>query len=376
MKKKSINKLKKLSIISVVLLSISSIILYLYKIYQNIEISKENYRVERVYSTTEAQTVENIEKNSIKIADVIENVTRKVVGISKLKNTGSSIFSRSTESELGLGTGFIVSEDGYIVSNEHVTGSKYSQCYVTLENGNNYQANVIWSDSDLDLSIIKINAKNLEYIKLGDSNKIRVGEAVYAIGNPIGHEFQRTVTKGIVSGINRTIKIVENEKEMYMEDLIQTDATINEGNSGGALINEVGELLGINTIKITDAEGIGFAIPINVIKPVLEKLIKFKEIQEVSLGIHAFDKEVIPYLNSGLKFESGIYVVSIDDNSVLKDKLIVGDIIESIDTKNINKMNELRNILWSKNPGDKVVLKVKRNSEIFDIEVELKSKTY
>ena len=103
------------------------------------------------------------------------------MGISKLKNAGSSIFSKSTESELGLGTGFIVSEDGYIVSNEHVTGSKYSQCYVTLENGYNYEATVVWSDSDLDLSLIKIDSKNLEYVSLGDSSKIRVGETVYDI---------------------------------------------------------------------------------------------------------------------------------------------------------------------------------------------------
>lgn len=334
----------------------------------------ENITYKSDYTAVKQSTKyeENVEKSS---ENIIENASKKIVGISKLDSSPMWLFDTKNNS-VGIGSGIIISENGYILTNEHVAGGKYSNVYVTLDNGVKYNSNVIWSDKDLDLAIVKIAAENLEYMMLGDSDNISLGESVYAIGNPIGHEFQRTVTKGIVSGINRTIKIVENEKEMYMEDLIQTDATINEGNSGGALINEVGELLGINTIKITDAEGIGFAIPINVIKPILEKLIKFKEIQEVSLGIHAFDKEVIPYLNSGLKFESGIYVVSIDDNSVLKDKLVVGDIIESIDTKNINKMNELRNILWSKNPGDKVVLKVKRNSEIFDVEVELKSKTY
>lgn len=187
--------------------------------------------------------MENVEENSTKVADIIEETTRKVVGISKLKNTGSSIFSNSTESELGLGTGVIVTEDGYILSNEHVTGAKFSKCYVTLENGTTYDGTVVWSDSDLDLSVTKINAKNLEYVTLGDSSKIRVGETVYAIGNPIGFEFRRTVTSGIISAKNRTIKIEEDSKQSYMTDLIQTDATINPGNSGGPLIYPNGEII-------------------------------------------------------------------------------------------------------------------------------------
>ena len=126
-----------------------------------------------------------------------------------------------------MGRGFIVTQDGYILSNEHVTGSKYSKCYITLEYGNNYEGTVVWSDTDLDLSLTKINAQNLEYVNLGDSDNIRVGETVYAIGNPIGYEFRRTVTSGIISAKNRTIKLEEEDKVSYMSDLIQTDATIN-----------------------------------------------------------------------------------------------------------------------------------------------------
>ena len=200
---------------------------YIYITYQNIEIDTTDYQATRLQSTANEQTVENEEENSQKIADIIEETTRKVVGISKLKNAGSSIFSKSTETELGLGTGFIVTQDGYILSNEHVTGSKYSKCYITLENGNNYEGTVVWSDSDLDLSLTKINAQNLEYVNLGDSDSIRVGETVYAIGNPIGYEFRRTVTSGIISAKNRTIKLEEEDKVSYMSDLIQTDATIN-----------------------------------------------------------------------------------------------------------------------------------------------------
>ncbi len=228
MKKKKVKNYKKRIIITTIIALLLWITgFYIYITYENIEIDTTKYETTRLQSTTNEQTVESEEENSQKIADIIEETTRKVVGISKLKNTGSSIFSKSTETELGLGTGFIVTQDGYILSNEHVTGSKYSKCYITLENGNNYEGTVVWSDSDLDLSLTKINAQNLEYVNLGNSDNIRVGETVYAIGNPIGYEFRRTVTSGIISAKNRTIKLEEDNKVSYMSDLIQTDATIN-----------------------------------------------------------------------------------------------------------------------------------------------------
>lgn len=180
-RKKKMSNQKKVIITVILVMALWVLNFYLYTTYKNIEINPSNYQATRAQSTLESQTVETSQENSRIIADVIEETTRKVVGISKLKNAGNSILSKSTESELGLGTGIIVTEDGYILSNEHVTGEKYSKCYITLENGNNYDGTVVWSDSDLDLSITKINAKNLEYVTLGDSNQIRVGESVYAI---------------------------------------------------------------------------------------------------------------------------------------------------------------------------------------------------
>lgn len=182
-KKKMSNKKKVVIIFTFSILSwISGF--FMYNTYQNIEIDSDNYVTARVQSTIKEQTVESIQEESKNIADTLEETIEKVVGISKLKNTGSSIFSQSTENQLGLGTGFIVSPDGYIISNEHVTGSKYSKCYITLENGINYDGTVVWSDSDLDLSITKIDAKNLPYVNLGDSENIRIGETVYAIRKP------------------------------------------------------------------------------------------------------------------------------------------------------------------------------------------------
>ena len=226
-KKKRKNYKKRIIVIAIIAMFLWIAGFYIYITYKNIEIDTIDYQATKLESTTNEQTVESEEENSEKVADIIEETTRKVVGISKLKNAGSSIFSKTTETELGLGTGFIVTQDGYILSNEHVTGSKYSKCYITLENGNNYEGTVVWSDTDLDLSLTKINAQNLEYVNLGDSDNIRVGETVYAIGNPIGYEFRRTVTSGIISAKNRTIKIEEENKVSYMSDLIQTDATIN-----------------------------------------------------------------------------------------------------------------------------------------------------
>ena len=365
------NNLKKIIFVSAFFIFIWIFGFYLYTTYQNIEINESNYTAEKQLSTINEQTVENVEEESKKVADMLEETTEKVVGISKLKNTGSSIFSNSEESDLGLGTGFIVTSDGYIVSNSHVTGEKYSKCYVTLENGTNYEGTVAWSDADLDLSIVKINAKNLPYMSLGDSSSIRVGENVYAIGNPIGFEFRRTVTSGIISAKNRTIKIEEENKTSYMTDLIQTDATINPGNSGGPLIYPNGKVIGINTVKISTAEGIGFAIPINIIKPIIESFKQTGTFEEASIGIYAYDKEVIPYLNSNynmINFDTGIYVAQITNNGPASNTdLKEADIITSIDGKELNTMNDLREYIYTKKPNDEVTLKITRgkiNKEI------------
>ncbi len=237
------NKSKKI-ISRIIILAISIIIgYYLYYTYTKIEVNPQSYETQRIQSTVNEQTVENVEEKSKNVADILEKTMESVVGISKLKDNGSSIFSTNTETSLGLGTGVIISENGYILSNEHVTGAKYSTCYITLENSKKYDGTVVWSDSDLDLSITKIEAENLKYINLGDSSKIRVGETVYAIGNPIGFEFRRTVTSGIISSKNRTIKLEEKDSASYMSDLIQTDATINPGNSGGPLIYPNGDVI-------------------------------------------------------------------------------------------------------------------------------------
>ena len=373
MRKKKSGK-KKIIITTITLILLWLLGFYLYVTYNNIEIYDSNYTTQKTQSTIEEQTVEKAEEESKKVADIIEETIESVVGISKLKNTGTSIFSESTESQLGLGTGVIVTDNGYILSNEHVTGSKYSKCYVTLENGKNYNGTVVWSDSSIDLSIVKIDANNLKYVQFADSDNIKIGETVYAIGNPIGFEFRRTVTSGIISAKNRTIKLEEENSQSYMTDLIQTDATINPGNSGGPLIYPNGQVIGINTVKISSAEGIGFAIPINIVKPIIESYKNTGSFEEAKIGIYAYDKEVIPYLetSNNSAFQEGIYVTEVTKNGPAETAGVKeGDIITQIDDVALNTMNDLREYIYTKKPNDEVTLKINRGKIKKDIIVKL-----
>ena len=366
------SKIKRNIAIIIICTIIIITLIYLYDTYQKIEINNSNYETKKVQSTINEQTVENTIENSKTVADVLENTMESVVGISKLKDTGISIFSSNNETLLGLGTGLIVTESGYILSNEHVTGGKYSTCYITLENGKKYDGKVVWSDTDLDLSITKIDAKGLKYITLGDSSNIKVGESVYAIGNPIGFEFRRTVTSGIISAKNRSIKLEENNNISYMSDLIQTDATINPGNSGGPLIYPNGEVIGINTVKISSAEGIGFAIPINVVKGVIESFKNTGSFEQTTIGIYAYDKDVIPYLNSNINFSEGIYIEKKKKNGPAESAgLKQGDIITEIDSKKLSTMNDLREYIYTKKVGDIVNLQISRGKINRSIDVTL-----
>lgn len=365
--------IKTLEIIAILILIISFIVLA-YCVYISFTTEK-NYASEYTAELTSV-TNKTEEKD---ISTLIENVNNAVVGISRIADKGTTIFLQDGASNLGLGTGFIVSNDGYIVTNQHVSGEKNSTCYVTLESGKTYKASVVWADVDLDLSIIKINVNNLDYLILGDSDKIKIAEQVYAIGNPIGFEFQRTVTSGIMSGLNRTIKIEEDGKTSYMEDLIQTDATINPGNSGGPLINKNGEVLGINSVKITSAEGIGFAIPINIIKPIIEQLVSNGEYITPTLGMFAYDKDIVPYINQELtqniKLDTGIYVADVIRNSPAeRSGMKRGDILLEIDGIKLEKMSELRTYIYSKKVGEKVNIKYIRGNKEYQISITLAKK--
>lgn len=358
------------TLLLIIVVSASSI--FLYNMYLNIKVKSD---VDNIDGAGTAIRLSAEQEEETDISSTLEDTTKCVVGISKLKNNGDSIFVANATKDLSLGTGAIISENGYIITNAHLAGNKYSSCYITLEDGSVYNGSVVWSDEDLDLAIVKINVNGLDYLELGDSDNIKLGESVYAIGNPIGIEFQRSVTSGIISGVNRTIKIEEDNTSSYMEGLIQTDASINQGNSGGPLINSNGEIIGISSVKIETAEGIGFAIPINTVKPVVESFINTGKFEEAYLGIFAYDKEVVKYLNNDVDFDGGIYVVKImQDGPVAKTNIKIGDIITKIDGNTVNRMSELRHYIYTKKSGDTVILTISRNNKEYQVEVTLKKR--
>lgn len=338
-------------IVSLIFIAISSILLY-----QLFIKLKETPSEEKTYGTR--LSAEENEITTKDISSVLEKVSGNVVGISKMKNIGSSAFLSNASENLGLGSGIIISSKGYILTNQHVIGEKGKNCYITTANGETYSGKTTWSNQEIDLAIVKVDTRFQQQAVLGNSDSIRVGQNVYAIGNPIGFEFQRTVTGGIISAINRTIKLKdEDESYSYMSNLIQTDATINPGNSGGPLVDGEGKVIGINTIKITSAEGIGFAIPINIVKPIIEKYEQEGEFKEAYLGVYVYDSSIISYINAKDKREDGVYIEKVlEDGPAAITELQKGDKIIQIDTTNINKLSELLEYIYTKKPGEEVTI--------------------
>lgn len=310
------------------------------------------------------------------VTNVAKAAMPGVVGISVLKVNGDSIFDRNTTEKWGLGSGIIVTSNGYILTNNHVAGGKNKRIIVSLADGRNVDGETVWSDPVLDLAIVKINATGLTTIPIGDATKLQVGEPAIAIGNPLGLQFQRTVTSGIISALNRTIRIDTDQGTNYMEDLIQTDASINPGNSGGPLLNSSGQVVGINTIKVASAEAMGFAVPINVVVPIIQKYIDGKDFKEPYMGIFAYDKEVMPYVGNGVKLDKGIYVANIDENGpAYKSGIRLGCVITQVDGMDIETMLQLRTYLYSKKPGDTINVTHISNGKTETIPVVLAEKT-
>lgn len=286
---------------------------------------------------------------------VAKNATPGVVGITVERVKQASLFKKNGDTEVGVGSGVVVSPDGYILTNNHVAGGKSKRIVVSFADGRNVDGMVVWADPVLDLAAVKVNITDLTPLKLGDASKLQVGELAIAIGNPLGLEFQRTVTSGIISALNRTIKIDTDTGPNYMEDLIQTDASINPGNSGGPLLNAKGEVVGITTIKVESAEAMGFAIPINISKPIMQKLVSTGTFNEPYMGLFAYDNSVMPYMEVNVAMESGVYVAHVDTaGPAFKSGIREGCIIRQIDGQDMNTMLQLRTYIYTKSPGDTI----------------------
>ncbi len=293
--------------------------------------------------------------NELSTVEISKKVGPAVVGItSKIENV-MSIFGMTSVSE-GSGSGIIISADGYIVTNNHVIENA-STVKVTLNTGTEYEAKVIGADSKTDLAVIKIQPKeNLTVAELGDSTTLEVGERAIAIGNPLGLEFFGSTTQGIISAINRSITV--DNKTM---NVIQTDAAINNGNSGGALVNAYGKVIGINAVKIASSsvEGMGFAIPISEARPVIADLISYGYVKgRPVIGITRY-RDVTEYMASRQGWPLGVQIMGTQIGSGADVAgLEQGDIIVKADGKNIKNIDELNKIKDKHKPGDILQIEV------------------
>lgn len=262
------------------------------------------------------------------------------------------------------GSGFILTQDGYIVTNQHVIDSA-QKITVVLDDGTEYPATLVGSDSINDLAVLKIDAKNLPTVVLGTSADLEVGELAVAIGNPLG-ELSGTVTAGIISALDREINI-----EGQTMRVLQTDAAINAGNSGGALFNSFGEVIGINNAKNagTGIEGLGFAIPIDHAKPIIESLIKTgSTIEPFRLGIYTQDIPADQAQQYNLP--EGVYIIQVEKGSAAeKAGLIRGDVIVAANGKAVKTTEALQAIKNSLNPGDKLAISIVRGSDKLDLAI-------
>lgn len=304
-----------------------------------------------------------------------------IVGIKVEYNVNSliSMFGNKgqTTTASASGSGIIISEDGYILTNNHIVATSSSESYyevseatkltVTLFNDETeYEAKIVGTDEQTDLAVIKIDKTGLSKAEFADSDSIKVGEFAMAVGNPLG--MQSSITCGVISAINREVTDTEGKKY----NLIQTDAAINSGNSGGALVNSEGKVIGINTLKLsgTGIEGMGFAIPINSTTDITSQLIQYSKVKRPYIGISGMDltEETAKKYNLVV----GIYVKSVDDFSAgEKAGIKSGDVIIEAEGKKITKMNELNEIKNSHKIGDEMKIKVNRDGKEKELTITL-----
>jgi Do/DeqQ family serine protease len=281
-------------------------------------------------------------------------------------------YKGETEQVLGFGSGVIISPDGYIVTNNHVIENS-QKLYVTLNDKREFEAELVGADKSTDLAVIKIKGENLHYLPYGNSDLLRVGEWVLAVGNPFN--ITSTVTAGIVSAKGRSMQIIQDNYRI--ESFIQTDAAVNRGNSGGALVNLKGELVGINTAIVSPSGGyvgISFAIPVSIVQKVVKDLINYGVVQRAILGVSIGEITAEFAKDKGIDKIEGVYVSEVRDNSAAKEAGIeVGDIILKINNITVNSPAELQEQVGRYSPGDKITVLIKRKEKMKQFEVILRN---
>ena len=275
--------------------------------------------------------------------------------------------------EEASGSGVIISADGYIVTNNHVVKGA-DEIKVVLSDKKEYKADVVGTDPSTDIALIKIKADGLSPIKFGNSDNVRVGQWALAVGNPFN--LTSTVTAGIISAKGRNIHLLSDKQSI--ESFIQTDAAVNPGNSGGALVNTQGELIGINTAIASQTgqyAGYSFAVPVNIVKKVVDDIKDYGEVQRGFIGVTIMDVDSKLADDKKLDKVAGVYVDGLMEGGAAEDAGIKkGDVILKADGKEVNSVPELQELVSSHKPGDKIDVLIDRNGKEKDIEVTLKNK--
>lgn len=359
-----------IGLVTGIVTSAATTYLYINKVEQKTESSVDSNKSETVTNNGTKYEITQVENPVVAIADV---AGKSVVGVT-VRSVSNTVFGGTSTSD-SEGSGIIYTADGYIVTNYHVienaiSNQSISKVYVTLPNSDEeIEASIIGADSVTDIAVIKIQKEGLSAATFDDSNNLKVGELVVAIGNPLGRELAGSITVGYVSALNRTLT---SNGRTYK--LLQTDAAINPGNSGGALVSSSGKVIGINTVKIgaTDVEGIGFAIPSNIAKPIVDELIKNGKIVRPYIGISGISLD--DNMAKRYNLVKGVYVAKIESSSAAYNSGIkVGDVIVKIDDKEITTIEELNEIKNSKNVGDTIKITVYRDGKNIEINVKLDS---
>jgi serine protease Do len=314
-----------------------------------------------------------------------EKVTPAVVYIvSTIQSNGNSTYRNpfgffdmpDPGPQQGSGSGVIISSDGYIATNNHVI-DKATSIQVTLNDKRSYMARLIGTDPQTDLALLKIDEEDLAFVPFGNSDEVKVGQWVLAVGNPFN--LTSTVTAGIVSAKGRNINLLRTRDNLHaIENFIQTDAAVNPGNSGGALVNLNGRLIGINTAIATQTgsfSGYSFAVPVNIVKKVMDDLLKFGAVQRGFLGISIQDIDAKLADEKGLKKIEGVYVADVSsDGAAKKAGIKEGDIILKINDRNVNASSELQEEVSRYYPGDSISVTVNRKNDLKTIVVILRNK--
>jgi S1-C subfamily serine protease len=300
------------------------------------------------------------------IINAVEKISKAVANIASVRMVKDQLLRVFPVQ--GVGSGVIIDKKGHILTNNHVI-DKADKLKITTADGNIFDGVVIGKDDLTDLAIVKINSKEaLHFAELGNSDDLKIGQIVVAIGNPFGLSGGPTVTAGIVSALNRKLQF-----ENGILELIQTDASINPGNSGGPLVNTKGEIIGINTAKMPYAQGIGFSVPINVAKTIMKDLIENGRVtKRLWLGISTI--KITKYLARyyRLPTDEGALVAQVQLNSPAHHAdLRKGDIIEFLDGKKVVDPFQISTLIQKKNTGDKILIRINRYGKIFDKEIQL-----